>query len=104
MINANKNRFYYAKFENESENFTEKGILESDELIQYSNKDIGIVLDYYTKIDVETEPWKNFAWINYGRFNASYLCQAAVKKFNKQGTDDLNDLEPMYLQAFAGVL
>ena len=62
------------------------------------------VLDYYTKIDAEAERWKNFGWINHGRFNASYLCQVAEIKFNKEGADDLNDLEPMYLQAFAGVL
>jgi len=104
LINANKGRFYYAKFENKSGEFTEKGIIDSDKLIQYSNKETGLILDYYTKIDVKIEPWKNFNGIINGKFNASYLCQAAKIKFDKHGADDLNDLEPMYLQAFAGVL
>jgi len=104
LINANKGRFYYAKFENESEIFVEKGIIESEKINQYSNEETGIVLDCYTKFDKKTAPWINYGWITHGRFNASYLCKAAEKKFNKQGADDLNDLEPMYLQAFAGVL
>jgi len=104
LINANKGRFYYAKFENESENFVEKGIIESEKINQYSNEETGIVLDCYRKFDKKTAPWINYGWITHGRFNASYLCKAAEKKFNKQGADDLNDLEPMYLQAFAGVL
>ena len=104
LINANKGKFYYAKFENNNVDFSEKGIFEIERLNQYSNKDTGIVLDYYTKIDVNAAPWKDYGWISYGRFNASYLCKAAENKFNQQGADDLNDLEPMYLQAFAGVL
>ena len=104
LINANKGRFYYAKFENKSEDFTEKGIIDTDNLNRYSNKETGIILDYYTNIDLQIEPWKNFNGIINGRFNASYLCKAAEIKFKKHGDDDLNELEPMYLQAFAGVL
>jgi tRNA threonylcarbamoyladenosine biosynthesis protein TsaB len=104
LINANKGRFYYAKFENKFEDFTEKGILEIDKLNQYSNKKTGLVLDYYTSIDMKDKPWKDFGWIANGRFNASYLCRAAEVKNKINGADDLNDLEPLYLQAFAGVL
>ena len=104
LINANKGRFYYAKFANKFEDFTEKGILEVDKLFPFSNKETGVVLDYYTNIDTQNRPWKDFGWITNGRFNASYLCRAAEAKHKKHGTDDINDLEPMYLQAFAGIL
>jgi tRNA threonylcarbamoyladenosine biosynthesis protein TsaB len=104
LIDAHKGQFYYAKFTHKDKDFSDSGILEFEILNQYSNKETGVILDYYTKIDIKNEPWKNFAWVIQGRFNASYLCQAAEKKYNKYGTDDINDLEPLYLQAFAGIL
>jgi len=104
LINANKGRFYYAKFTNQLEGFIEKGILEVDKLNQLSDKKTGVVLDYYTNIDTQNEPWKDFGWIINGRFNASYLCRAAEAKLKKHSADNINDLEPMYLQAFAGIL
>ena len=104
LINANKGRFYYAKFNSQTEEFTEKGILEVEKLNQYSDNKTGVILDYYTKVDAEEKPWIGFNWITHGRFNSSYLCRAAEINFNKYGADNLNDLEPMYLQAFAGVL
>ncbi len=104
LINANKGRFYYSEFKNKLEDFDDSGIVEIEKLNQYSDKKTGVVLDYYTKIDAKENPWNGFSWITHGRFNASYLCRAAEIKFNKYGANELNDLEPMYLQAFAGVL
>jgi len=104
LINANKGRFYYSKFDNKAEEFTEKGILEIENLNQIANKNTGIIFDYYTDIHAKKEPWNNFAWLSKSRFNASYLCKAAENRFNKYGADDINSLEPMYLQAFAGIL
>ena len=104
LINANKGIFYYAKFANKSEDFFEKGILEIDKLNQFSDKKTGLILVYYTNINKNDEPWSEFGWITNGRFNSSYLCHSADVKHKKHGADDINDLEPMYLQAFAGVL
>ena len=104
LINANKGKFYYAKFETYAGEFSEKGIIEIESLNQIANKNIGIIFDYYTKINEKNEPWNKFAWLSKGRFNASYLCQVADNRFNKSGADNLNNLEPMYLQAFAGIL
>jgi len=104
LINANKGKFYYAKFETNPEEFSEKGIIEIKSLNQIANKNTGIIFDYYTKINEKNEPWNKFAWLSKGRFNASYLCQVADNRFKKSGADNLNNLEPMYLQAFAGIL
>lgn len=104
LINANKGRFYYARFNNKSEKSLENGILDIKDLEQYSNEISGVVVDYYTKIDPEEKPWNNFSWLIQGRFNASILCRAAKEQYVSRGADNLNDLEPTYLQAFAGVL
>ena len=104
LINANKGRFYYAKFDNKAEEFSEKGILEIERLNQLAKKEAGIIIDYYTDINKNNDPWQNFSWLIKGRFNASYLCQTADHRYGKYGVDDLNNLEPMYLQAFAGIL
>ena len=104
LINANKGRFYYAKFENNAEYFSETGLIEIEKMKQITPDNTGIIFDYYSDINEKSEPWNKFAWLIKGRFNASYLCRAAAYRFSKYGADNLNDLEPMYLQAFAGII
>jgi tRNA threonylcarbamoyladenosine biosynthesis protein TsaB len=104
LINANKGRFYYAKFENKTAEFSDTGITEIENANQIFSENAGIVFDYYSDINEKIEPWNKYTWLSRGRFNASYLCRAAEYRFGKYGANDLNDLEPMYLQAFAGIV
>lgn len=78
--------------------------MEIEKVNQTVHENEGIVFDYYSDINDKIEPWNKFTWLSKGRFNASYLCRVAEHRFNIYGADDLNNLEPMYLQAFAGIL
>ena len=104
LINANKGRAYYAKFENDAENFTESGIIEIENINRIASEQYGIISDNHLGITENKALLDNFSWVKTGHFKANFLCEAANNKFKKYGTDNLNNLEPMYLQAFAGIL
>jgi tRNA threonylcarbamoyladenosine biosynthesis protein TsaB len=41
--------------------------------------------------------------LQFGRYGAEYLCRLGLSKFRAQGADNPDEIEPLYLQAFAGV-
>jgi len=104
VINANRGRYYYALFRSKSEDISENGVAPEKELKKLCPASSALVIDYYSKIDSALNPWNKFKWIQKVRFNASFLCEIAEKKYNKQGADSIEDIEPIYLQAFAGVI
>ncbi|MFC2088843.1 tRNA (adenosine(37)-N6)-threonylcarbamoyltransferase complex dimerization subunit type 1 TsaB [Calditrichota bacterium] len=104
LINANRGRYYYAKFNNKFENLSEYGIVSEQDLNKFDLQDTGLVIDYYSQFNSNSKPWSELMWIQKVRFNASVLCEIAEKKYQEAGADDINLIEPLYLQAFAGVL
>jgi tRNA threonylcarbamoyladenosine biosynthesis protein TsaB len=104
LINANREKYYYAVFKNKYVDFSDKGIADISKISKFSKNFSGVVLESSLEIESDKNPWNNFDWIMHGNFRAFYLCKAAFEKFNTLGTDNLNELEPLYLQAFAGIL
>lgn len=104
LINANRGRFYYARFNNKNEKNVEQGVISESDIDKWGNEGLGLVTDYYTEINSKSKPWKDFLWIHKARFNSSVLCEIAEKRYKTVGADELNQIEPLYLQAFAGVL
>ena len=104
LINANKGKYYYATFKDKYSDFSDKGIAEISKISKFTKSYTGVVLESSLEVENDKNPWNNFSWITHGNFRASYFCKAAFEKFNKFGPENLNELEPMYLQAFAGIL
>ena len=38
-----------------------------------------------------------------GRYGAGLLCRIGLHSYTEKGADSLKDLEPLYMQSFAGV-
>ena len=104
LINANKGKYYFATFDNNNEDMTEKGVANLEELKKISKNYLGLIYDGKFNVEEKEHLIKHFNWITVGYFNASFICKAGINKFNKFGADNINELEPMYLQAFAGIL
>ena len=104
LINANRGKFYYAYYSKQNKKKFEQGIVSEPEIDKFDLSNSGAIFDYYSEIDPEKEIWKRFQWLHKVRFNASILCKAAEKKYIEKGADKIEEIEPLYLQAFAGTL
>ncbi len=104
LINANRGKYYYACFNNNTATISEMGIINDSEIERLAKNNTGLIIDYHSHFDPDSNPWSKFSWIQRGRFNTSFLCRAAENAYNTSGAVDLGNLEPLYLQSFAGVL
>jgi tRNA threonylcarbamoyladenosine biosynthesis protein TsaB len=95
MVDARRNNYYIALFPDGNKQMECKKLIAKDELGQYLTKDTIIVSNQPVN-DVE-------ALIIHGRYGAGVTCKIGLQSYIAKGKDSLADLEPLYLQSFAGV-
>jgi tRNA threonylcarbamoyladenosine biosynthesis protein TsaB len=100
LIYARHGRYYLGIFR-DGINLSDAKVITSDQIPFLSDGSFVVLMDYFNEEDYK----KRFApSINIikGRYGAASVCQIGINKFNAQGADDLNFLEPFYLQSFTG--
>lgn len=104
MIDAHKNRYYMKQYSDTNKQAENSGIYHSDEIREMVDKNTGIVLDYYALDETADSLAEKSGWVLRAKMNAGKICELAEQNMNTGQFDDLETLEPVYLQAFAGVL
>jgi tRNA threonylcarbamoyladenosine biosynthesis protein TsaB len=101
LIYAKHGRYYLGTFE-DGVNLSETKIVTSEQLPSILDKKYVVFLDnsFEENHDKIEQSSTN---IIKGKFSAVLVCQIGMNKFNNRGADNLDTLEPFYLQSFAGV-
>jgi len=103
LIDARMDRFYHSRFEKVDADPEPGRIIELDQLKKLLPDSAQIIVQKQTAGDLLTRSGLENPVVIGAEYYASILCKIALRKFDKGARYDLKDLEPMYLQKFAGV-
>lgn len=101
LINAGHDKYYLGFFK-DGINLTSAELITSDQILKKMNKKCIIVINDGTGGDIKGIA-QSFPYSIEARYSAGLLCKIAENKLKNKGADDLDKLEPFYLQPFAGV-
>jgi tRNA threonylcarbamoyladenosine biosynthesis protein TsaB len=95
IIDARHNNYYMALFSNGQKQIETKRLMSKNELARHITNDTIIVTN---------QPVSDMhAPVIHGRYSAGLICRIGLHTFLEVGADELENLEPSYMQPFAGV-
>jgi tRNA threonylcarbamoyladenosine biosynthesis protein TsaB len=95
LIDARQNNYYMARYLNGKQQLDSKKVVAKNELNGNSTED---------SIIVANQPVADIAaMVIHGKYSAGLICRIGLHTFLATGKDVLEDLEPLYMQPFAGV-
>jgi len=104
LIEAGKSNYYTGIFNREKWNLDEKNVFSVSQL-EDNISDSGIIIVHEENSrGYFTQYFDRAVRIVDGQYSAAKLCELGYKKLQKDQLLKLNEIEPLYLQAFAGVL
>ena len=101
LINAQRGKYYLGIFQ-DGINLYKAELITIDQIVSRVNEKSIILLNEMTE-DMYNELIKVSSYIVKAGYSGSLICKSGLNKFNNHGADDLELLEPFYLQKFAGV-
>jgi tRNA threonylcarbamoyladenosine biosynthesis protein TsaB len=101
LLDARKGKYYMGVFEKNRQKLSNKLILEGSALLKYIDQK-GILI-VHEKVNIDDILIKIKMPVFKGRISANILCELGYQKHIEGKQSHLDDIEPLYLQKFAGV-
>ena len=96
LIDARRGNWYLAVFSGDNSQIVNKVVVGSNELHQYISDDTVVVANT-TVPEIKTR-------FILTKYSAGVLCKVGLHHYEMQGMDSIENLEPLYMQPFAGVI
>jgi len=104
LIDARKNNYYTGVFNKNNSNLDEQYLLNITQIEKIVPENANIIIHEEQHRGVFAQTYQGKANILKGDYGAVITCSIAHQKFLKGDFTELERIEPLYLQAFAGVL
>jgi tRNA threonylcarbamoyladenosine biosynthesis protein TsaB len=104
LIEAGKGNYYTGIFRSKKTDLDETGIYSISQLEEKISDEETIVVHEENSIGYFTGVFEKTAKIIDGRYSAARICAMGNNNFLKGGQQQLHDIEPFYVQPFAGIL
>lgn len=102
LIEAGKGRYYTGFFEAEKTELTEKKVCSVTQLETIIKENSVVVVHEESSKGYFTQVFDKSAEIINGPYSAAKICHLGFQKFKKGPVLKLNEINPLYLQTFAG--
>jgi tRNA threonylcarbamoyladenosine biosynthesis protein TsaB len=104
LIDARRENYYTGKFQTSKTNLDEKFLLNLKQLKKYIPENGTVVVHEETSKGFFANSFNRRATIIQEEYNAARICALGYSKYIRGEYTTLDELEPLYLQTFAGVL
>jgi tRNA threonylcarbamoyl adenosine modification protein YeaZ len=95
IIDARRNNYYMALFPDGTKQINDMKLIAKDELTPYLTE--GTII-------VANKPTHNSkGYMIHGRYGAGLICKIGLHLYVDKGADSLEELEPLYMESFAGM-
>jgi tRNA threonylcarbamoyladenosine biosynthesis protein TsaB len=104
LIDAQRENYYTGKFQTSKTNLDEKFLLNVKQLKKYIPENGTIVIHEESSKGFFAKSFGREATIIQGEYSAARICALGYNKYIEGEYTSLDEVEPLYLQTFAGVL
>jgi tRNA threonylcarbamoyladenosine biosynthesis protein TsaB len=102
LIEAGKGRYYVGIFESEKTQLTNKNVYSVSQLETIIKERRVVVVHEENSKGFFTQVFDKSAEIQNGPYSAAKICHLGYQKLKKGPVLNLNEIDPLYLQTFAG--